>query len=65
MLTLERARIEEALENCLSHDAGANDAKGSPGIQEWWNLCGHGVRQSYPFRSLPRLPRRSACAKAG
>jgi hypothetical protein len=31
---LQRARVEEALEDRLSHDAGADDAEGSSRVQE-------------------------------
>ncbi len=54
MLTLQRARVEKALEDRLSHNAGANDAKRSSAFQERrlagfpCDSCGHGNRQSYP-----------------
>ena len=52
MLTLERACVEEALENGLSHDAGANDAKRSSGFQQGRGFCGHRDRNRIRFAGL-------------
>jgi hypothetical protein len=36
VLALQRTRVEEAFEDCLSHHPGADDAEGSSGVQELW-----------------------------
>jgi len=54
MLTLQRACVEEALEDRLSHDAGANDAERSSGVQERRCMCGHVIVDPIRSRRLAK-----------